>query len=58
MDPRNREIVSQLIVSSVKDQQDIQYIVITPGQIAILDQDTHIITVQNVQGRSEVRAVV
>jgi len=56
MDPRNREIISQLIVSSVKER-DVQYVVITPGQIASLDKDTYIITVQKVEGRSEVRAV-
>ncbi|MEM3737282.1 MAG: hypothetical protein QXJ75_04260 [Candidatus Bathyarchaeia archaeon] len=55
MDPRNREIISKLILSSVKSQMDFQYIIITPGQILTPDPDVHVITVQNIQGRSEVR---
>jgi chromosome segregation protein len=57
MDPRNREIISRLIVSSVKEMEGIQYITITPGQLAIVDKDIHVITVQNVQGISEVKTV-
>ncbi|RLI06034.1 hypothetical protein DRO26_00465, partial [Candidatus Bathyarchaeota archaeon] len=58
MDPRNRELISKLIISTVKTQRDIQYIVITPGQIPFFDEETNVIVVQNVGGRSEVKTVV
>ncbi len=57
MDPRNREIVSKLISSTVKEQENIQYIVITPGQLPFFDEETQIFMVQNVKGLSEVKLV-
>ena len=57
MDPRNRESVSKLISLTVKSQENIQYIMITPGQLPFIDKDTQIFMVQNVKGKSEVRLV-
>ncbi|MEM2914859.1 MAG: AAA family ATPase [Candidatus Bathyarchaeia archaeon] len=57
MDPRNRELISKLISSTVKEKGDIQYIVITPGQLPFFDEETQIFMVQNVKGRSEVKLV-
>jgi chromosome segregation protein len=58
MDPRNREAVSRFLVSAVKSSKESQYLMITPGMINFADEDTHIITVQNVEGKSQVREVV
>ncbi len=51
MDPKNRELVTQLIVSSSKGMKEGQYVAITPGQINISD-NSHVIVVQNVEGSS------
>jgi chromosome segregation protein len=53
MDPKNRELVTQLIVSSSKGMKEGQYVAITPGQINISD-NSHVIVVQNVEGSSVV----
>ncbi|MEM2226620.1 MAG: AAA family ATPase [Candidatus Bathyarchaeia archaeon] len=53
LDPRNREEVSKLIVSSLRGLQGVQYIVITPGQVRV-DRGVHVIVVQNVGGVSRV----
>jgi chromosome segregation ATPase len=53
LDPRNREEVSKLIVSSLKGLRDVQYVVITPGQVRA-NGDVHVIVVQNVGGVSRV----
>ena len=58
MDPRNRELVAKLIISTVKSQPNIQYIVITPSQLPFLDIETNVIVVQNVAGKSKVKAAV
>ena len=58
MDLRNREVISKLILSTVKAQKNIQYLVITPSQLPLYDEDTNIILVQNVEGRSEVKVAV
>lgn len=52
MDPRNREIISRLIVNSAKSMKSGQYVAITPGQITMMDKDINIIVVQNVDGSS------
>lgn len=57
MDPRNRELVAKLIVSTVKSQPNTQYIVITPSQLPFLDVETNVIVVQNVSGKSRVKTV-
>lgn len=53
MDPKNRELVTQLIVSSSKGMKEGQYVAITPGQINI-SNNSHVIVVQNVEGTSVV----
>jgi len=53
MDPKNREVISSLIVSSSKKMEGEQYVAITPGQIAP-DENAHVIIVQNVSGSSVV----
>ncbi|MGP3666881.1 MAG: AAA family ATPase [Candidatus Bathyarchaeota archaeon] len=58
MDPRNREVVSKLIASTVKSQKNMQYIVITPGLLPIFDEDVNIIVVQNVGGKSNIKLLV
>ena len=54
MDPKNREIVAKLLVSSISGQ-DTQYLAITPSQISFTERNVHIITVQNVEGTSIVK---
>ncbi|NWG10344.1 AAA family ATPase [Candidatus Bathyarchaeota archaeon] len=56
MDPKNREIISKMLISTVKDA-NAQYIVITPSQITFAKEETNIITVQNVEGKSVIREV-
>jgi len=57
MDPRNRETIANLLVSSVRGL-DTQYLAITPSQVTFEEKDVHIITVQNVEGTSLIREVV
>ena len=52
MDPRNREIISKLIIANTKLGFKGQYIVITPGQIPMIDENVHIIVVQSMNGYS------
>ncbi len=56
MDPKNREIIANLLVSSVKGL-DAQYLAITPSQVTFTGKDVHIITVQNVEGKSLIKEV-
>jgi chromosome segregation protein len=56
MDPKNRETIANLIVSSVIDL-DSQYLAITPSQLTFRGEDVHLITVQNVEGTSLIREV-
>ena len=56
MDPKNREIIANLIVSSVTGL-DSQYLAITPSQITFTGKDVHLITVQNVEGASLIKEV-
>ena len=56
MDPKNREIIAQVLVSSVVGA-GAQYLAITPSQVAFAGKDVHIITVQNVEGSSLIREV-
>ncbi len=57
MDPKNRETISDMLYEEIKGTRDVQYLTITPGQITNVDEDVHIITVQNIEGRSEIQAV-
>ncbi len=54
MDPRNREIIANLLVSSVSSL-DAQYLAITPSQISFTGKNVHVITVQNIEGTSFVK---
>ena len=56
MDPKNREIIANMIVSSIAGS-DSQYVVITPSQITFAQEDVNIITVQNIEGTSIVKEV-
>ncbi|MBS7624971.1 MAG: AAA family ATPase [Candidatus Bathyarchaeia archaeon] len=57
MDPRNREIIANLLISAVKNE-GAQYLAITPNQMFFEGKDVHIITVQNVDGKSLIREVI
>ncbi len=57
MDPKNRETISDLLYKEVRGSRDTQYLTITPGQITNVDKAVHVITVQNLEGRSEVSVV-
>jgi len=58
MDPKNRELIAKLLVSSVKGL-DAQYLAITPSQVTFEEEeDVHIITVQNVEGTSLIKGLV
>jgi chromosome segregation protein len=56
MDPKNREMIARMILSTIKDAAA-QYIIITPSQITFTEDKANIITVQNVEGKSIVREV-
>ena len=51
MDPKNRESVTQLIMSNASALTEGQYLAITPGQVTVAEQ-SHVIIVQNVAGAS------
>ena len=55
MDPKNREIIAEILISAVKNA-NAQYVVITPGQVSFTEEAS-IITVQNVDGKSIIREV-
>ncbi|MEM3785490.1 MAG: AAA family ATPase [Candidatus Bathyarchaeia archaeon] len=56
MDPKNRETIAQMLISTVKDA-DVQYVVITPSQVTFAGEEANIITVQNIEGKSIIREV-
>jgi len=56
MDPKNRETIAKMLVSTVKDA-NAQYIVLTPSQITFTKEEVSIITVQNIEGKSIIREV-
>ncbi len=56
MDPKNREVIAKMLISTVKDS-NAQYIVITPSQITFAKDEVNIITVQNIDGKSIIREV-
>jgi chromosome segregation ATPase len=57
LDPKNREVISRLIVASAKELGETQYIAITPGQVTVPDADVHVVVVQNIEGSSIVSQV-
>ncbi|MFH0849236.1 MAG: AAA family ATPase [archaeon] len=54
LDPKNRETISNLIVSSFQKSDGGQYVAITPGQITVSRDSVHVTVVQNVHGISTV----
>jgi chromosome segregation protein len=52
MDPRNRELITRMLVSISQQDSSNQYIVITPSQLTELSERAHVILVQNVRGKS------
>lgn len=54
MDPRNREIMANLLISSLEGQ-DVQYLIITPNPIYLEERNIHVITVQNIGGSSIIK---
>jgi chromosome segregation ATPase len=57
MDPKNREIIANLLVSSVAGLNT-QYLAITPSQLTFTGKEVHLITVQNVEGASLIKEVI
>ncbi|MCS7385092.1 MAG: hypothetical protein NDF53_05105, partial [archaeon GB-1867-097] len=57
MDPRNREIISKLLLSSFAGDGRIQCLAITPSPIMMDVKNVHVIFVQNVGGRSTPKVV-
>jgi len=51
MDPKNRESVTQLIMTNASAMTEGQYLAITPGQVNVTNH-SHVIVVQNVGGAS------
>ncbi len=56
MDPKNREMIARMLLSMTKEAIT-QYVVITPSQITFAQENAHVITVQNIEGKSIVRGV-
>jgi chromosome segregation ATPase len=56
MDPRNREMIAKILIATIKDA-NAQYIVITPSQVTFAQENANIVTVQNIEGKSEVKEV-
>jgi len=52
MDPRNREEIYKMMLSSMKDAE---CLLITPGQLTVTDPGVHVIVVQKAYGKSGVR---
>lgn len=57
MDPRNREIISHMLLMEMEQETDSQYLVITPGQLTNVRDDVHVITVQRVEDSSEIKVM-
>ncbi|MFQ6053556.1 MAG: hypothetical protein ACE5OO_04915, partial [Candidatus Bathyarchaeia archaeon] len=56
MDPKNREIVSDFIVSTMEGSKD-QYMAITPSRVTFRGKDVHLIMVHKTEGTSTLRVV-
>ena len=54
LDPRSREILANVIISSVRGGQ---FLIITPSQITLEQEDVNVIVVQNVEGSSVIRVL-
>jgi len=56
MDPKNKEVVSEFIVSTMEGTKD-QYMAITPSQVTFHGKDVHIIMIHKTENTSTVRMV-
>ena len=56
MDPKNKEVVSEFIVSTMEGTKD-QYMAITPSQVTFKGKDVHIIMIHKTEDTSEVKLV-
>ena len=56
MDPKNKEVVSEFIVSTMEGTED-QYMAITPSQVTFKGKDVHIIMIHKTEDFSSVRLV-
>lgn len=56
MDPKNRELIAQMLISAVNNSSA-QYFIITPSQITFASKEVNIVTVQNIEGKSIIREV-
>jgi len=56
MDPKNKEVVSEFIVSTMEGTKD-QYMAITPSQVTFRGKDVHIIMVHKTEDVTEVKLV-
>jgi chromosome segregation ATPase len=56
MDPKNKEVVSEFIVSTMEGTKD-QYMAITPSQVTFKGKDVHIIMVHKTEDTSDVKLV-
>jgi chromosome segregation protein len=57
MDPINREVIADMLFEEIGGRRTIQYLTITPGRIAKIREDVHVITVQNILGKSEIKVM-
>ncbi len=57
LDPKNREVISKLIVASASELGETQYLAITPGQVNVTDTNVHVVVIQNIEGSSIVSQV-
>jgi chromosome segregation protein len=57
LDPKNREVISRLIIASARELGETQYVAITPGQVTVPDTDVHVVVVQNIEGSSVISQV-
>jgi len=58
MDPHNRESMMKMLFSFMNENEDVQFLVITPSQLTAVGEFANIIFVQNVHGKSEVAKAV
>ena len=56
MDPKNKEVVSEFIVSTMEGTVD-QYMAITPSQVTFKGKDVHIVMIHKTEDISEVRLI-
>ena len=56
MDPKNKEVVSEFIVSTMEGTKD-QYMAITPSQVTFKGKDVHIIMIHKTEDTSDVKLV-